>query len=182
LKRHTFISCFACVLVLGLATLSYGQAIPTASRVGSIQLGVGGFLANPDYAQTKIKGLTFYGDFDFTQHLSVEGEIHYSIITPSDVSEDTYVAGPRYVVRHKKFQGYAKALFGIGRFGLQVGSNANPSTGTYIEYVLGGGVEYQATRKINVRLFDFEMQKWPGFAPNGLTPFAGTIGVAYVFH
>jgi hypothetical protein len=180
LKRHTFLGCFACVLAI--ATLSYGQAIPTASRVGSIQVGIGGFIANPDFGQDKIKGLTFYGDFDVTQHLGAEGEIHYSVITPTDVSEDSYLLGPRYVVRHKKFQGYAKVLFGVGRFGLQVGSFANPSTGTYFEYAAGGGIEYQATRKINVRVFDFEAQKWPGFAANGLSPYAGTIGVAYVFH
>lgn len=181
MKRHKFLGCFACVL--GLATtLSHGQAIPTASKIGSIQVGVGGYLANPDYAQTKIKGLTFYGDYDFTQHLSAEAEIHYSVITPSDISEDSYVAGPRYVVRHKKVDAYAKALFGVGRFGFQVGSYSNPSTGSYFEYALGGGVEYSPTRKINVRLFDFEVQKWPGFPTNGLTPFVGTIGVAYVFH
>jgi hypothetical protein len=180
LKRHTFIGCFACVL--SFATLSFGQAIPTASRVGSIQAGVGGYLANPDFGQTKIKGLTFYGDYDLTQHIGVEGEIHYSVITPSDISENSYVAGPRYVVRHKKLQGYAKVLFGVGHFGFQEGVNAHPQTGSYFEYVLGGGVEYQATRKINVRLFDFEVQKWPGFPTNGLSPYVGTIGVAYVFH
>jgi opacity protein-like surface antigen len=180
LKRHLFLGCFACVL--GISSMSHAQAIPTASRIGgSIQVGVGGFLANPDFGQTNIKGLTFYADFDLGQHLGVEGVIHYSVLTPSDVSENSYLAGPRYIVRHKKFEGYAKALFGAGHFGLQEGSFANPNTSTYFEYALGGGLEYRATHHINVRVIDFEAQKWPDFATHGLSPYVGTIGVAYVF-
>jgi hypothetical protein len=180
LKRHTFISCFACVL--GMTTLLHAQAIPTATRLGgSIQLGVGGYISNPDFGQSNIKGLTFYGDIDYGTHLGLEGVIHYSVLTPSDVSENSYVAGPRYSIRHKRFRGYAKVLFGAGHFGLQEGSFANPNTSTYFEYVLGGGLEYRATHHINVRVFDFEAQKWPSFADHGLSPYVGTIGVAYVF-
>jgi hypothetical protein len=180
LKRHTYIGCFACVL--SLATLSHAQAVPTASRYGSIQVGVGGMIGNPDYAQTYIKGLTFYGDFDFMQHLGVDAEIHYAVITPSDVSEDSYLIGPRYILRHKRYSGYAKALFGIGRFGYQSGTYVSPSTATYGQFAVGAGVEYMATHHINVRPFDIEFQKWPGFSPHTLSPVVYTFGVAYVFH
>jgi hypothetical protein len=180
LKRHTYLGCFACVL--SLATWSHAQAVPTASRAGAIQVGVGGTVINPDFAQSYIQAITFFGDFDFTQHLGVEAEIHYAVNTPSDASEDSYLAGIRYFGRHKRFTGYAKALFGVGRFGYQAGSFTNPSTGTYAEYAVGGGVEYKATHNINVRAFDIEAQKWPGFAAHGLSPLAYTIGVAYVFH
>jgi opacity protein-like surface antigen len=179
LKRHNLIGCFACVL--GMATMCYGQAIPTASRVGQIQAGVGGFVLDPDFAQQNIEGLTFYADYDFGQHLGAEGEIHYSWRTPTDVSENTYLLGPRYIIRHKKLDGYAKALFGVGHFGLQQGSFANPNTATYFTYALGAGAEFQATRHINVRLVDFEAQKWPGFGANGLSPLLVTVGVAWVF-
>jgi hypothetical protein len=47
---------------------------------------------------------------------------------------------------------------------------------------VGGGLDIQATRRINFRAFDFEAQMWPGFAAHGLSPLSGTIGVAYVFH
>jgi outer membrane protein with beta-barrel domain len=180
LKRHSFIGCFACVL--SLATWSHGQAVPTASRAGGIQVGIGGFAVDPDYAQKYIQGLTFYGDFDFMQHIGAEAEIHYSVNTPTDVSEDSYLAGVRYYGRHKKFTGYAKFLAGVGRFGYQSGSFVNPASATYFEYALGGGVEYLATRHINVRVIDFEAQKWPGFPTNGLSPYSYSAGVAYVFH
>jgi len=179
LKRHHLIGCFA--WVLGMATLSFGQAIPTASRAGQIQAGLGGLRLSPKFAQRDIQGLTFYADYNFAQHLGAEGEIHYSWRTPSDVSENTYLIGPRYIVRHKKLAGYGKALFGVGHFGLQQGNFVDANTASYFTYALGAGAEYQATRHINVRLIDFEAQKWPGFAKSGLSPYLFTVGVAWVF-
>ena len=180
MKRHSLISCFACVL--GLATLSHAQAVPTASRGGSIQLGIGGMVSSPDYAQTYDKGLTFYGDFDFTHNFGIEGDIHYAIVTPSDISENSYLFGPRYGIRHKKLNVYAKGLFGLGRFGTQGGSFTVIATSSYFVYAFGAGVEYMVTRNINIRPFDVEFQKWPTFAPNGLSPITYTFGAAYVFH
>jgi hypothetical protein len=165
-----------------MSTLSHAQAVPTASRGGSIQLGIGGMVTSPDYAQFYIKGLTFYGDFDFTHNLGIEGDIHYAISTPSDISEDSYLFGPRYNWRHKKFNTYAKVLFGVGRFGTQAGSYTVIATTSYFEYAAGVGVEYMVTRNINIRPFDVEFQKWPTFAPNGLSPITYTFGAAYVFH
>lgn len=181
MKRHTLISGLAFACILGAASMLHGQAIPTASRVGSIQAGAGWFLANPDFAQTRIQGLVFYSDLDLAPSYGVEGEFHYSVITPSDVSENIYVAGPRYIVRHKGVNGYAKVLFGAGHFGSESGPPL-PQTNTYFTYVAGGGIDIHATSYLNIRAIDFEMQKWPGFPPNGLTPFSGYVGVAYVFH
>ena len=182
MKRHTLIGGFACACILGMATMLQGQALPTASRIGSIQAGAGWYLANPDFGQSHIQGMIFYSDFNFAHNLGVEGEIHYSVITPSDVSENLYLIGPRYIVRERRFEGYAKALFGPGHFGLQIGSNPVPQTSTYFTYVLGAGVDVHVTRHINVRAFDFEFQKWPGFPPHGLSPYSGSVGAAYVFH
>jgi hypothetical protein len=168
--------------ILGVASMLHGQAIPTASRIGSLQAGAGWFLANPDFAQSHIQGLVLYSDLDFAPRLGIEGEIHYTAIAPSDITENLYVAGPRYIIRRKRVNGYAKVLFGAGHFGLQSGSNPLPQTNTYFTYAAGGGIDIHATSRINVRAIDFEIQKWPGFPPNGLTPFSGYAGVAYVFH
>lgn len=180
LKRHLLFGCFACVL--SLATLAHGQAVPTASRGGSISAGIGGVVSNPDYGQSNIEGLTFWSDFDFLYHYGVEGEIHYYVRTPSDISEDTYLAGPRALYRYKKIDAYAKLMFGLGRFGTQSGSFANPQTGSYFVYAPGVGVDWHVTRHINIRAIDFEIQKWPGFGAHGLTPFVYSAGVSYVFH
>ena len=180
LKRQNLIGCFACIL--GMTTLSHGQAVPTASRIASIQVGAGAFFTSPDYAQQYIKGLAIYGDYEFTQHIGLEAEVHYSILTPTDLSENTYLVGPRYTIRHNKFGVYAKALFGVGRFGKQGGAFEVTSTENYTTYAFGGGLEYKLNRSINIRPIDIELQKWSSFPPNGLSPISYSIGAAYVFH
>jgi hypothetical protein len=180
LKLHTLIGCFACVL--GLAPLAHAQAIPTATRSGSLQLGAGLTYARPDYDRP-IKGVTVYGSYDFTRHFGVEGDLHFvNIITPGDISEDSYLIGPRYRFQYHRFTPYAKALFGFGRFGYQYPSQyPRAATFTYKIYSLGGGLDLRATKHLNVRAFDFEYQKWPGYPPHGLSPIVMTVGVAYAF-
>lgn len=182
MKLHTLIGCFACVL--GLTTWSHAQAVPTATRSGSLQLGGGVTYARPDYGGKGIEGLTIYGDYDFTRHLGVEGDMHFvNLITPNDISENSYLIGPRYRFHYNRFTPYAKALFGFGRFGYQAPSMYGSKTTTYNYGMMsfGGGVDLRATKHLNVRAFDFEYQDWPGYRGKGLTPVVMTVGVAYSF-
>ncbi len=180
MKLHTLIGCFACVL--GLTTWSHAQAVPTATRASHIQLGGGFTYARPDYSYP-IKGFSGYGDFDFTRHLGVEGDLHFvNVFTPADISENSYLIGPRFRLHYGRITPYAKALFGVGRFGYQYPSAwGHASTYTYGVYAFGGGVDYHATRHLNIRPFDIEFQKWPSFPQNGLTPIVMTFGAAYAF-
>jgi len=181
LKRHTIIGCFAGVL--SLATVSHGQAVPTASRaVGTIQIGLGLTTVSPDYATLYAKGISIYGDLDITSHIGAEADVHLaSIITPSDIGENTYLIGPRYVFHYKRVTPYAKALFGMATIQYQQGSYGPVGhSANYGVYAFGGGLDVKATHHINVRAFDVEFQKWPDFAPHGLSPIVYTVGVAYV--
>jgi hypothetical protein len=177
LKRYTFICCVACVL--SLTTWSHAQAVPTASSTSNIQIGVAGTFINSDYSKNQ-KGFSVYGDFDFFHNVGIEGDIHFALITPADISENSYLLGPRYSWNYKRFHPYAKALFGIGRFGFQQGYYPSASTSTFGQFALGGGLDFQASRHINVRAFDVEFQRWPNFTPNGLSPIVYNFGVAYV--
>ena len=181
MKRQTLIGCFVCVL--GLATWSHGQAIPTASRTGgNIQLGVGATWASPDYGPKYVKGLSVYGDWDIVHHIGIEGDIHFaSIIAPTDIGENTYLLGPRYTYQFHRFGPYAKALFGLGQFQYQQGTYGKGSSATYGVYAFGGGLDFRATHHINIRAIDYEYQNWPHYPHNGLTPAVITVGVAYVF-
>jgi hypothetical protein len=178
LKRHIFISCFACLFGFSISALA--QATPTASRSGSLQLGAGFTYVVPDYGQAHDKGPTFYGTYDFTQHLGVEGDIHYaSIIAPADIGEDTYLIGPRFVINKKRFAPYAKLLFGVGQLNLQFDTSPHTKT-SHFAYAVGAGLDYHLTHSINIRAFDFEYQEWSYLS--GLTPLVYTFGVAYQFH
>lgn len=181
LKLHTFIGCFVCIF--GLTSWSHGQAVPAASRSGRLQVGAGVTYARPDFSYP-IKGISVYGDYDFTGHIGVEGDLHFvNLFTPADISEDTYLIGPRFVFHHRRFSPYAKALFGLGRFGYQYPSQwGHASTYTYGVYAFGGGLDLRATRHLNIRPFDIEFQRWPGFKNDGLTPIVMTFGAAYTFH
>jgi hypothetical protein len=167
--------------VFSLSILSHAQAIPTASKLGTLQLGVGVTNVDTDYTPSYDRGITVYGTFDVTRHLGVEGDLHFaSISAPGDVGENSYLIGPRYVWKISRFHPYAKALFGVGRINYQFDFEPYYAE-TYAMYALGGGVDIQATRRINVRAIDVEFQNWPGYSVHGLSPIVTTIGVAYSF-
>lgn len=179
--KRLFQFCLLTCLIGTMVDRSFAQAVPTATRAGIAQLGVGYTFAKPDYGPRKVQGGTVYGTFDFTRHWGIEGDVHLvSIVTPNDIGEDSYLIGPRYVFRHNRFMPYAKVLGGLGRFQYQYDYTPHTSY-TYGVYAFGAGLDYQATRHLNVRAFDFEYQKWPGYPTNGLTPLVFTFGAAYAF-
>jgi hypothetical protein len=81
---------------------------------------------------------------------------------------------------HKhRLTAYGKVL--IGRATLTSSHNGTPlSSSSYNAYAFGGGLEYRLTRKVNIRAMDVELQKWPSFYPNTLSPIAYTFGASYI--
>ena len=179
MKRQKKIGWFTCVF--GLTIFAHPQAVPTASSPGELQLGAAYSIVSPDYAQRNDAGPTFYVTFDFTSHLGVEAEARIaSLSAPADIGEDSYLIGPRYVIRHKRFEPYAKALFGLGVLSFQYDFEPH-YTQSQFAYALGGGLDFRATRNINIRCIDFEYQRW-SLDPHGLSPTVITFGAAYKFH
>lgn len=161
----------------------FAQAAPTATRFTNFQVGIGVSAANPDYSDnTLIKGVSVYGSVDFGRHLGIDGEIHdLKLSTPRDFGESSYLLGLRYGITYGRFHPYAKALAGLGNFSLEKGTYSANSSSTHRMLSFGAGLDYHATDRMNVRVFDLELQRWPGFPPNGLTPVVGTMGAAYTF-
>ena len=159
------------------------QAIPTAERAAHIQVGVGLSMFQPDYNPGTIKGYSFYGDYDLTYHLGIEGNINIvNVITPGDIGQNSYLLGPRFVFNRGRFHPYGKALAGLGVFTFEpVYVYSSSSSSTHKMYALGGGLDIAVKRRWNVRAIDFEYQRWPGFGANGLTPIGVTVGAAYKF-
>jgi hypothetical protein len=180
LKTLLTIGSFAGVLCL--SSMGHAQAMPTATAHGNLQAGGGLSLGMPDYGERNIGGATAFADFDFTPHIGVEADIHYvALVTPSDLAENSYEIGPRYVYRRGRFAPYGKVLIGLGSLVIQE-SQDNPGKydGTYFMYSFGGGLDIQVSKHIIVRAIDAEVQRWPGLG-NGLTPYVFTVGAAYRF-
>jgi opacity protein-like surface antigen len=167
-------------LALGIASAAAGQAMPTAVSKGELQAGIGWTYFKPDYGQRGIQGVTAFGDFDFIQHLGVEAEYHYlSLITPGDLGQNSFLAGPRFVLPFSRFNLYAKGVAGIGDINIQQASdNPQGGAGIYFTYGVGGGIDYRLPHHLVARA-DYEYQHWSYL--NGLNPSGVTVAVAYRF-
>ena len=164
--------------LLFLVPSSQAQADYTASKGSRIQAGAGYLFLKPDYVETNIQGVSIWGDYDFWKFVGAEVSVNLgSIITPSDISENSYQVGPRFLYHRRRFTGYGKILF--GRATLDKSNYVNQSIG-YNIYSFGGGLEYKLTRRINIRAIDFDYQQWPNFEPHTLSPIAITAGASYI--
>jgi opacity protein-like surface antigen len=175
-----------CLIGLTVSRL-HGQATPTASRAGDLQIGAMFNIAYPDYRPNTFKGYGFYTTYDFLYNVGIEGEFH-QVNDPNateGIYERTYEVGPRYVLHHDRFAPYAKIMYGRGVFNYppvfgdpKVGPIANLA---YNIIAIGVGVDYHVVPALNVRA-EYEYQQWLSFPPNGLTPQVFSIGAAYRFH
>ena len=156
------------------------QSMPTATRVGDLQLGGGFVFAKSDYNFTPISllGSAFYTTFDKRPHWGGEFNFRHSQSTlDSTVHETTYEIGPRIFLARGPFIPYAKVLYGRGVYNFHNGA-ANVA---YNMYIFGGGIDIPVRRSINVR-GDYEYQTWMGFPIADLHPSVITVGVAFHFH
>ncbi|MES2391267.1 MAG: outer membrane beta-barrel protein [Acidobacteriota bacterium] len=192
----------ALALIAACTSFAHAQAHDTAGRLGDLQIGGGVALANSDYTQNKIRGYSFYADFDFHTHYGAELEFHQVSDPNSPVYERTYEVGGRYhLMRSARFRPYAKLMVGRGVFNSPVYSYTVPIAGcdpavsncvytvvttnfnlAYNMFAAGGGIDYAVLPRLNIRA-DYEYQDWlsgPGLS-NGLTPQILTIGAAYHF-
>jgi len=156
------------------------QTMPTATRLGDLQIGGGFVFAKSYYNFTPLTllGGAFYTTFDKRNHWGGEFNFRHSQSTlDSTVHETTYEIGPRIFIARAPFIPYAKVLYGRGVYNFP-NSVANVA---YNMYTFGGGIDIAVRRSLNVR-GDYEYQTWMGFPIVDLHPSVITIGVAYHFH
>lgn len=164
---------------LMLAPSLLAQAVYTAERTTRVQAGVGVLELNPDYTTEKVIGLSAWADYDFSRHIGAEISTHFgSLITSSDIAENSYMIGPRFTYRRKGLTAYAKVLVGRATITNQLYNLSS----SYNAYAFGGGLEYRVGRRLNVRVIDLEQQEWPNFQPHSLSPTVATIGLSYIIH
>ena len=166
-------------LAIAPAMLS-GQATPTASRAGDLQIGAGFSNANTDYVPNRVNGPTIYVDFDFYKHFGIEGEFRYLKDSKTNIYEKTYEVGGRYSHPfHTRYVPYGKFMYGRGVFNFATFGKTTANI-AYNMFAGGVGLDYHVLPYLNVRA-EYEYQHWLSFPPNGLSPSVVTIGVAYRF-
>ena len=173
---NLFVCCAS--LLMAIPSLN-AQAVYTANQSTRIQAGVGVAALNPDYTDGTVIGFSGFADYDFSKWIGIEFSMHLGeFITPGDITENSYLIGPRISYRRHKFTVYGKALVGRATITNQ---DFNLSS-SYNVIAFGGGVEYRILHKVNIRVFDLEAQQWPDFQPNSLSPMVATIGASYIIH
>jgi hypothetical protein len=161
--------------LLGGSSVLFSQALPTATRAGDAQVGIGYSLGRPDYIPQTFQGFAAYGDFDFRPHFGVEAEFHQVNHTSGYQSfERTYEIGGRYLRTYGPLVPYVKAMIGHGDFGYPYGETELG----YTMYAGGAGADFKLGPYLRIRA-DYEFQRWTSFPNGGLTPQIVTIGIAY---
>lgn len=177
-RRSIFV--LFCVLLGGAVLSARAQVAPAATKSGlSLSVGGEGSLFQPDYAgngiaQTspnRLYGIGAYADLKFSRWVQIEGEARWLRFNQYlGINENSYLIGPRVPIHtFHRWTPYGKVLVGIGD-----GSFVSGQAGAV---AFGGGVDYQLTRKLTVRAFDFEYQRW-AVKPT-LWPYGGSVGISY---
>lgn len=168
---------FAALLAVCLAGLcpASAQVVP-AAEAGGLKLTVGATAAGYalQYGERKMLGVAAIADADTNRRIGIEAEAGWLIFhQTANVHTATYLIGPRYHMTFGRFQPYAKGLVGFGRF------NYPYNLGQDKDLVIapGGGVDFRLTRRVQLRLADFEYQYWPQFHYGALSSFGVSSGV-----
>jgi len=194
---------FKTLAFLALITLidrdAGAQAVPTADRLGDLQIGINFSVANPDYSNDvyhlsqptdgslRWHGYGAYADFDFRYHYGIEVDFHQLSGPDPNLYERTYEIGGRYLhpIRNR-FVPYGKLLVGRGVFNFAAldssGQSVQIANLAYNTLSAGGGLDMRVLPGLNIRVFDYEYQHWLNFPPDKLNPQVLSFGVAYHFH
>ncbi len=155
----------------------FAQAIPTASRAGDAQIGIGYTNANPDYVHQRFPGYAIFGDFSWRPNFGVEAEYHQVFSTNGDRSfERTYEIGGRYFHSFGPIVPYVKAMYGRGDFQYPFGYTELG----YNIFAAGAGADFKMGQHVRIR-GEYEFQNWMSFPNGGFRPQLLTVGVAYHF-
>jgi hypothetical protein len=122
-------------------------------------------------------GVGAYVDVKLTRWVQVEAEGRWMRFNQyANIYQDNYLIGPRIpLFRFWRATVYGKALGGF--------SNMNFDNfgdhGRFTAIAVGGGTDVKLTKRLSLRLVDFEYQYWPSWGNSTISPYGGSVGVGY---
>jgi hypothetical protein len=163
-------------MLCGITRPACAQVVPAADAGGttlSAGATVSGFYLQ--YGERKMLGATGFADYATRRHLGIEGEARWLVFHQTDdVHAVTYSIGPLYSFHSfGRFLPYAKGLVGFGQFTYPY----NDGKDNDLVVTPGGGVDYRLSRRIHLRLADFEYQYWPQFHYGAMSSFGVSSGI-----
>jgi hypothetical protein len=190
-------SIFAILFILAVAGVisARAQVVPSAFAKG-LSLTAGGEASafQPDYTGYGIPehapvanylyGIGTFVDLKVTPWVQFEGEGRWLRFNQTyGIYEDNYLVGPRLPIYRAHFwraTPYAKVLIGWGKLNFEDGNG----WGRYTALSYGGGLDIKMSKRINVRLPDFEYQQWLNWTEGAgktynLLPYGVSVGVSY---
>lgn len=182
--KRTAVSLILCLLCAG-ALLARAQVVPSAYRQRfTLNVGGMGSVFQPDYAgngipqeaPNRLYGWGTYVDLGLRRWVQIEAEGRWLRENRYlNIDEDNYLIGARAPIgTYHRFKPYGKVLVGYGRMNFQY----NYAYGRFLDVALGGGTDYELTRRISARV-NFEYQLWPNWIDGTLKPYGGDVGIAY---
>ena len=153
------------------------QALPTATGPGG-HVSVGAFASGfeSDYGKRRIGGYGAFADYSPTWRMGVEAEyrtLHFH--EEAQVSQTTYLAGPKIGLSSRALSPYVKVLGGLGVFHFPY----RYADGHYFVLAPGAGLEWRlGDGRARLRLIDFEYQEWPQFTYGNLHPYGISAGIS----
>jgi len=169
---------FAVVLLavcFAFSRAASGQVVPAGDE-GGYNLTVGATATGYwlQYGPRKMLGVAAIADLDTKRRMGIEGEAQWLIFhQTANVHTTTYLIGPRYHMTFGRWQPYAKGLIGLGQF------NYPYNLGTDNDLVIapGAGVDFRLTKRVRIRIADFEYQIWPQFNYGTLSSYGLSTGI-----
>jgi hypothetical protein len=182
-------------LLAAAAYSAHGQVVPSAFAKGlSLTAGGEASVFQPDYTGVGVPAHASYShylygagafvDVKFTPWIQIEAEGRWLRFNETDgIFEDNYLIGPRLPIYRLHFwraTPYGKVLFGYGKLNFEDGAG----WGRYAQLAYGGGLDIKMSKRVDVRLPDFEYQQWLNWtegAPKSYTlfPYGVSVGVSY---
>jgi hypothetical protein len=177
----SFVSALFCLLILPAANSASAQVNPAATREGmSIHVGGEASAFQPDYsgngiAQTspnRLYGVGAYFDVHLSRWLQIAGEGRWLRFNENQgIGQNTYMIGPKVPVwEFHRWVPYGKGMVGWGS-----GPGWLSGRATTIAY--GGGMEYRLSKRITIRVFDFQEEYWRTIPT--LHPYGASAGISY---
>jgi hypothetical protein len=192
--RRSIAALFLFLMAAG-ALAARAQVVPSAFAKGlSLTAGGEASVFQPDYTgfgvparaplSQYLYGIGTYVDVKVTPWIQFEGEGRWLRFNQTDgIYEDNYFIGPRLPIYRLHFwhaTPFAKVLVGYGKLNFENGNG----WGRYTSLSYGGGLDIKMSKRINVRLPDFEYQQWLDWTEGtgksyNLFPYGVSVGVSY---